>query len=296
VPELAKIVGKVEGLPTLPSVVARINQLIDDPTASAGDINDVISHDLALSAKILKLVNSAFYGFPRRISSMTHAVVILGFNSVRNIALTAFVFDAFDTRTLPFGHRNFWVHSVGAGVAADVLAVRAGMPANDDAFVSGLLHDVGKLVMHQHMRANFSSILERVAREEVTFLEAERAELEFGHAEIGGLLMENWRLPEQLVAALRFHHDPPAAPEEHRQMAAVVHLADIFARALLVGSGGDNKIPPVSGPAWEALKLAEADLPAIFTEISAAVEKAGAFLELISEVHAKPGKDRPAKP
>jgi len=145
VPDLAKIVGKVEGLPTLPSVVARINQLIDDPNASAGDINEVISHDLALSAKILKLVNSAFYGFPRRISSMTHAVVILGFNSVRNIALTAFVFDAFDTGALPFGHRNFWVHSVGTAVTADALATRAGLHIGDDAFVAGLLHDLGKV-------------------------------------------------------------------------------------------------------------------------------------------------------
>ena len=294
--DLARIVGKVEALPTLPTVVARINQLIDDPNASAGDINEVISHDLALSAKILKLVNSAFYGFPRRISSMTHAVVILGFNSVRNIALTAFVFDAFDTGALPFGHRNFWVHSVGVGVAADVLAVRAGLPANDDAFVAGLLHDVGKLVMHQHLRVEFGRILDRVAREDVTFLEAEGAELEFSHAEIGGLLMETWKLPEQLVAALRFHHSPSAAPEEHRQITAVVHLADIFTRALLIGSGGDHKIPTVSGPAWEALKLSDSDLPGIFGEISAEVRKAGTFLELVTDGRGKPGKDRPAKP
>jgi len=291
VAELARIVGKVEALPTLPTVVARISQLIDDPTASAGDINDIISRDLALSSKILRLVNSAFYGFPRRISSMTHAVVILGFTSVRNIALSAFVFDAFDTTGLPFGHRNFWVHSVGTAVAADVLAVRSGLPANDDAFVAGLLHDVGKLVLHQHAREEFSRILDRVAREDITFLEAERAELEFGHAEIGALLLENWKLPERLVAALRFHHDPAAAPEGQRQVAAVIHAADILTRAILLGSGGDEKMPAMAEAAWQTLGLSEADLPKVFSDISGEINKAGAFMELISEERGAGRKD-----
>ena len=281
-PDLQKVIGRIDSLPTLPTVVARINQLIDDPTASAGDINEVISHDLALSAKILKLVNSAFYGFPRRISSMTHAVVILGFNTVRNIALSAFVFDAFDTRALPFGHRNFWIHSVGVGVAADSLAVRSGMPVSDDAFVGGLLHDVGKVVMHQFLPAEFAAVLERAKRQDITFLEAELAEGQAGHAEVGALLMENWKLPERLVATLRYHHRPEEAPDAHRQIAAVAHAADVLARAILVGSGGDGKIPALSEAAWAALKVSEADLPELLAEISTEIHKAGAYLELIS--------------
>ena len=281
-PELEKVIGRIDSLPTLPTVVARINQLIDDPTASAGDINEVISHDLALSAKILKLVNSAFYGFPRRISSMTHAVVILGFNTVRNIALSAFVFDAFDTRALPFGHRNFWIHSVGVGVAADALAVRAGMPLSDDAFVGGLLHDVGKVVMHQYLAADFAAVLARVGREDITFLEAEIAEGRPGHAEVGALLMENWKLPERLVAILRYHHRPAEAPDAHRQIAAVAHVADVLTRAIMVGSGGDGKIPVVAEAAWAALKLTEADLPELLGDISTEINKAGAYMELIA--------------
>ncbi|HOX06126.1 MAG TPA: HDOD domain-containing protein [Planctomycetota bacterium] len=286
---LAKIVGKVEALPTLPTVVARISQLIDDPGASAGDINDIISRDLALSAKILRLVNSAFYGFPRRISSMTHAVVILGFTTVRNIALSAYVFDAFDTSKLPFGHRNFWMHSVGTAVGADVLAMRAGLPSNDDAFVSGLLHDIGKLVMYQHAQAEFAKVLTRASRDDSTFLEAEGAAISFGHAEAGALLLENWKLPERLVAGLRFHHDPAAAPDEHRPIAAVVHLADIVTRALLVGSGGDGKIPVTSEAAWQVLGLSDADIPGILDEYTAELRKAGTFLELIGEHRAGAG-------
>lgn len=278
---LQKLIGRIEALPTLPAIIARINELIEDPRASAGDINEVISRDLALSSKLLKLVNSAFYGFPRRISSITHAVVILGFSAVRDITLSAFVFDAFDARKLPFGRRNFWIHSLGTAVAADVLAIRRGATPGEEAFVAGLLHDVGKVVMHQHMPEDFARVMERLAAAGGTFLEAERAVLDTDHAEIGGLLAEHWKLPERLVLALRCHHRPELAPEDRRVPVAEIHLADALARALLIGSGGDEGIPELSAPAWALLGLSPADLPGIMVEISTELEKAGAFLELI---------------
>jgi HD-like signal output (HDOD) protein len=281
VAQLDRVIGKIEGLPTLPTVVARINQLIEDPTASAGDINEVISRDLALSSKILKVVNSAFYGFPRRISSMTHAVVILGFNTVRNIALSAFIFDAFDTRELAFGHRAFWLHSVGTGVASQVVAVHAGLAGVDDAFVGGLLHDVGKVIMHQHLADDLKQVIDRAARDDISFVEAERYELGYSHAELGALLMENWKLPVGLVDSLRYHHDPQAAGEQSRQAAAAVHLGDYLCRALLIGSGGDAKMPPLVEAAWAGLGLTEADLPEILGEISTEMSKATAFIDLI---------------
>ncbi len=278
---LERIIGSIDGLPTLPSVVARVNELVDDPTASAGDINEIISHDLALSAKILKLVNSAFYGFTRKISSITHAVVILGFQTIRSIALSAFVFDAFDAQGLPFGYRNFWVHSVGVGVAANVVGARQGLPLSEDAFMCGLLHDVGKLVLHQHMGTDFARVMARVQAQDVTLIEAEKEVLSTSHAEVGGLLMEHWKLPEKMVDVLRFHHEPEAASEEGRKLVAAAHVADILVRALLIGSGGDQKIPVVSPAAWDLLGLSEADLPEMMNEITSEMAKAGAFIELV---------------
>ncbi|MHC4201363.1 MAG: HDOD domain-containing protein, partial [Planctomycetota bacterium] len=120
--DIKRFISSIDNLPTLPVVVAHVNELVENPSASATDINNAIRQDVALSARILKLVNSSFYGFPRKISSITHAVVILGFNTVRNVVLSAFVLDAFTGKGLPFGHRQFWIHSLGAGVAAQTLA------------------------------------------------------------------------------------------------------------------------------------------------------------------------------
>ncbi len=278
---LADIVGSIDALPTLPSVVSRVNELVDDPTASAGDINDVISHDMALSSKILKLVNSAFYGFPRRISSITHAVVILGFQTVRNIALSAFMLDAFDSDDLPFGYRSFWIHSVGVGVAANAVGARQGIPVSDDAFMCGLLHDIGKLVAHQYLREDFSKVMQKVDTEETTIAEAEAAILPADHAEVGALLMEQWQLPEKMVAVLRFHHRPEEAPDESRKLASAVHAADILARALLIGSGGDKKIPVISDTAWAELGLTAEVLPELMKDISGDMGRVEAFIDLI---------------
>jgi putative nucleotidyltransferase with HDIG domain len=278
---LEDIVGSIDALPSLPSVVSRVNELVDDPSASAGDINDVISHDMALSSKILKLVNSAFYGFPRRISSMTHAVVILGFQTVRNIALSAFVLEAFDGDDLPFGYRSFWIHSVGVGVAANSLSSRLGLPVGDDAFMCGLLHDVGKLVAHQYLKDTFRSVLDRVESEKIPFMEAEKGILPASHAEIGALLMEQWQLPEKMVQILRHHHCPAQAPEPLVKMASAVHAADILARALLIGSGGDQRTPVMSEIAWAELQLSEEVLPEVLGEISNDMGKVEAFVELV---------------
>jgi HD-like signal output (HDOD) protein len=278
---LQDIIGSIDSLPTLPTVVARINDLVDDPSASAGDINEVVSHDIALSSKILKLVNSAYYGFPRRISSVTHAVVILGFQTVRNIALSAFVLDAFGGGGLPFGYRNFWIHSVGVGVAANVVGSRQGLPLSEDAFMCGLLHDVGKLVLHQHMNADFRKVTQAIASRDISMIEAEKAVLTTDHAEVGGLLMEQWKLPQKMVAALGCHHDPERAGEDDALLAATVHVADVLTRAILIGSGGDEKIPPVSPAAWDVLRMSAESLPEIFKEITADMEKVGAFVELV---------------
>ena len=278
--DVKRFIRGVDSLPTLPSVVARVNELVQDPTSSAADINRAIRQDIALSARILKLVNSSFYGFPRRISSITHAVVILGYNTVRNVVLSAFVLDSLGSKDLPFGHREFWIHSLGVGVAANTLAGRRSLPDADDAFVCGLLHDVGKVVLHQYAREDFADVLKVVKDKDCLIADAEREVMGATHADVGAALLEAWHLPPHVVEVVGCHHSPEAA-HGAPDLAAAVHVADILARSLLVGSGGDRRIPRASREAWGRAGAPVDQVADLLREIARDIRKVDAFVELL---------------
>ena len=278
--DMKRFIRSIDNLPTLPSVVARVNELVENPRASATDLNKAIRQDIALSARMLKLVNSSFYGFPRRIGSITHAVVILGFNTVRNVVLSAFVLDALPGKGLPFGHRQFWIHSLGVGVAAQTLAERCELAEAEDAFITGLLHDVGKIVMHQYARPEFAEVLRVVGERDCLIYDAEREVLGTTHAEVGGALLDAWHLPSHLVEAVAVHHSPEQATQSPG-LAAVVHIADILTRALLVGSGGDARIPRASREAWSKIGAPVDEVGALCREIARDIRKVDAFVEML---------------
>lgn len=276
---LRKTLDGISNLPTLPDVVMKINQLVRDPNTSAADINETISRDMAFSAKILKLVNSPFYGFPRRITTITHAVVILGFNAIRNLALSAFMFDAFSARTKVFDLHAFWRHSICVGIASQVIARRARFEALDDSFMAGLLHDVGKAVMNQFFSEDFGKVIDHVKKNDCLFLEAEKAILPYTHASVGGLLMEKWNLPKAMVEVVELHHTPEATTLE-QPICAIVNMADICTRALCLGFGGDKRIPQLTPTTLERLKLTESDLGPVLDQILTEIRRAGAFFDL----------------
>ncbi len=277
--DLRRTIDNISNLPTLPDVVMKINQLVRDPNTSAADINEVISRDMSFSAKILKLVNSPFYGFPRRITSITHAVVILGFNAIRNLALSAFMFEAFDKRTKVFDLHAFWRHSICTGIAAQVIARRARFEAIDDSFMAGLLHDIGKAVMNQFMPDEFEQVIKYVKKQDCLFLEAENHLLDFTHGDVGGLLMEKWNLPLAMVEVVQHHHTPSES-ELEQPICPIVHLADIFVRALCLGFGGDSRIPRIDASAYERLGFSDEDIDPLADQILTEIRRAGAFFEL----------------
>ncbi len=279
-PDLQDLITTISDLPTLPDVVARVNQMVNDPDASAADINDVISQDISLSAKILKLVNSPFYGFPRRITTITYAVVILGFNTVRNLALSAFIFDAFKKKgAREFDLRGFWRHSVCTAIASQATAARTGLWQEEDAFMGGLLHGVGKVVMNQHMADDVKRIMEHVRKEDCLFCEAEAALLDYTHNEVGALLLDRWNLPDAIIEATRHHHTPSKAAEA-APLCALVHFADILSRSLCAGFPGDWKIPRLAPEVWGQLALSWDDVGALMDQVGQEYNRAGAFFEL----------------
>ncbi len=277
-PTLEDAVGNLADMPALPTVIARLTRLIADPLTTASDINAALSSDPGLVARILKQVNSPFYGFSRRIATITNAVVILGFNQVRNLALSAFVFDAFgrlkDTR---FDIGAFWSHSIGTAFLAAKLARECGTKLEEDAFICGLLHDLGKFIMARNAPAHIGSVLKTVEERDVLFLEAERIVLAYDHAALGAHAMEQWNLPESICQAVRHSHRPMEAPEHARTLACVTNAADIVARAMLIGSGGDARIPLLSEEVWERVGVAMPRLGEIMRKVADEYSKSDAL-------------------
>jgi len=259
-----------------------INRMVMNPRTSAREVAQIISADPALTAKVLQVVNSPFYGFPNRITTVTHAIVILGFNTMKSIILSSTIFDLFRKDAGPgrFDRTAFWKHSIGCGAAAKVLGRRLGYAALEEIFIAGLLHDVGKIVLDQFLHEPFSAALELARRREILLREAEEEILGANHADVGGWLFETWSLSRGLVETTRCHHNTDLA-QDHPRLAGVIHAADILARAIRYGNGGDDKIPPLREEVWKALGLGEAGFDDLLRETGAEIEKATVFLDFI---------------
>src|SRR5262245_41004676 len=225
----ARIESVLDGLvtlPSLPSTVMRVMQMLDDPDASLQDVGKAIAQDPSLSFKSLRLVNSAFYALRDKVNSVERGVVLLGIKVVRNLVLTASVFQTFKG-----GEASLLRHAVACGTAGRILSKHAGAsPAITDpgeAFMYGLLHDVGKIIMHQNMNAEWTRIAKKASEGKYPSYVIERTEAGIDHAELGARLGTRWKLQEDLVAAIAGHHDlTRCATPQQRRRAAFVGVSD----------------------------------------------------------------------
>ena len=277
---LKAILKNIDGVPTLPTVVAEVNEAIRDPRVNASYVGKIITRDQALCARTLRLVNSAFYGFPREINNITRAIIVMGFNKVRNLALTASVLNAFKTRDQDYDYAGLWKHALGTAIAAEVLAKALKSGESEDAFVAGLLHDIGKLVMALYARDAFGKICDHVETKHVLMLEAEMELYEIDHALVGAWLADSWKFPPKLTRAIRLHHNPTVA-REHQELIYITHVSDIICRALEIGNGGDERIPSLNQAVWGGLKLSDAIIDRCMGETYAGLDKAKDFLEML---------------
>ncbi|MDR0330982.1 MAG: HDOD domain-containing protein [Chitinispirillales bacterium] len=265
----------LKSLHTQPAVIAKITQMLQNPATNAEELGMAIRADQVLASRVLKLVNSAFYGFPGRIGSISHAVILLGFSTVKNIVLTASVLELFAVRGGgKFNAHEVWKHSLACGVAAQCLARAVKYEGQEECFVAGLLHDIGKVIMFQIVPNEFNNVIECADKTKTLFYDSECKLLGISHQQIGGMLIEQWRLPTKILDAVANHHTPHGGS----LLTAVVHCADIFARALGYGNGGDNKMPKVSDSAWESLGLDGVNLEKLLGSIGKEWEKAEVYL------------------
>ena len=211
-----QLLEKIDDLPPLPAVAARVMGMADNERTSAMDLAQVLATDQALTAKLIRVSNSAYYGFARRVSTVREAVVMLGFKQVRQVAVGASVMNAFkqgQRSDAAFNIDLFWGHSVAVAVAAEALAKKTRAARPEDAFTAGILHDIGRLVLRQTMPVEFNEAV-RTARESGMSLHLAEVELTgYAHDDIGRALGERWKFPPHLVEAVRCHHDERLTPQ-----------------------------------------------------------------------------------
>ena len=234
---------RIKSLPTLPAVLPRVLTLTQDDNAGPGRLVEAISQDPALTAKVLRVANSAYYSFSRAIATLEHAVPLIGLNTVRSLALSIGVMDNLKIRTpLPgFSLESLWTHSLAVAMALEKLAQKLDLDTHY-LFTLGLLHDVGKIVLVRYFSDRFAACLERLeGRPYSEVWRIERQEMGFDHAEVGGILLAQWRFPDLLVKPIQAHHADKPLPKASRVDWALLRVADVMShRAGLV---------PVNGPA-----------------------------------------------
>jgi len=244
----------IRDLPTLPKVLEEVSRLVQNPNTSIEAIAKVISRDQVLSAKVLKMVNSPVYGFPGRIGSVQHSLVLLGFNVIRGVIISTSVFDIMSKNM-----EGLWEHSIGCALATGLVARKAKLKDPEEYSVCGLLHDLGKVVAAVQLPELHKAVGEAVRTQDLRWFEAEKTVLGFGHDRINAWLAQHWHLPPTIKEAMSSHHYPERA-QFYPQHAAAAHVGDFVVRLFEFGSGGDDQISPLSDQALKILGLKLGDL------------------------------------
>ena len=241
-------------LSTLPDIFILIKEAINDPKSSARDIAEAISKDTNMSAKLLKLVNSAFYGFPSKIDTISRAVAIVGTKHLSILTFGIYIINAFKNISWDLiDMKSFWQHSIVCGTIARILASHKNIQNTERLFVAGLLHDIGRLVFYNSTSINARKVILKARKSRSLLYEIEHEIMDFDHTELGKLILKKWNLPMSLENIVKYHHSPMLSNDPLEP--AIVHLSDIMANALGMGSSGERFVPPLDQDAWTCIDL-----------------------------------------
>jgi len=252
--DLASLLDGDVALVSLPNIFTEINRVISDPRSSAVHVADVISKDPNLTARLLRIVNSAFYGFPSKIDTISRAVTVLGSKELSTLALGTSVLNIFnDIPADLVDMKSFWEHSVACGAAARMIGSYKNIANTERLFVAGLLHDIGRIIIYKNLPSAGREMLLYAQQTDCLLRSAELEVLGFDHGQIGAMLMQKWKLPVILEQALGYHHQPTQS--QHPLEASLVHIADILINAMMIGTSGERFVPPVIPEVWTELGL-----------------------------------------
>ena len=276
------VLRHIDRIPSLSPTVAKIIQVANSPTSSANDLNKVISLDPVLAAKVLKLVNSAYFGFADKVTSTVRAIVVLGLNTIKNLALSTAALETMSIKgKSAFDMDDFWKHLLGTGVTAKLIARKMGVNKDllEDYFLAGLMHDMGKIVLNRMNPEAYKKVIDACATRELNLYSVEEKIFGINHAEIGELLGQKWGLQSQLVEAMAYHHEPHLASDENHKIVLAVHVANVFTRKQGVGNSGNTYNYRVRDELLEDLNLDEESLEELSGYLIEGVERASVFLQ-----------------
>ena len=279
-----KIDEYIKNMPSLPTSVAKVLEVCNNPKTSPADLNHVISLDPVLVGRVLKLINSAYYSLGQNVTSLVRAIIILGINTVKNLALSSSVVGNLASKktTVGLNMEGFWRHSLCVGVAAKAIAKKRGVDPKllEEYFTAGLLHDIGKIPLNTVLANEYMLTISASDRDRVSLFRIEDRDLGINHSAVGAMIVKAWKLEGAVGDAITYHHNHLEYNGSHRDLLYTIILANRFALETEIGFSGD-RYPEKPGPSiWEALNIS----PEIYEEIAFFVnneiEKAEVFLKL----------------
>lgn len=269
---VASAIREISHIATLPEITLKIIELVEDPKSTAQDLNKVISNDPALCSRILKVVNSSFYGLPGQIGSINRAIVLLGLNAVKNIAIAASLAKLFrgGELTKNFSARDLWTHSTQVAAVCKLIADKLKVGLSDEAFLAGLIHDIGIMVEMQYDRNKLIEVFEQVGSDPVggvSLLELEERAFGATHQDFGAGLCTKWKFPVSFAHVTGFHHRPMDLPADSRTLTGIVYVADRLCAEMGSGFTLDLSSRAIDPAVLEAIKLS----PSLMEQVRAAI-------------------------
>ncbi|PWB76971.1 MAG: hypothetical protein C3F08_10720 [Candidatus Methylomirabilota bacterium] len=278
---LDEIIADVRELSSIPHIALQIIDVVNNPRASAADLETVVGSDPSLAARILRTANSVAYGLRRPVKTIPWAINVLGTNEVRNLAITALIAERFkkDTVVGSYTRRGLWRHMVCTALTARLVASRAGMRTFSEAFLAGLLHDVGIALLDQYLHQPFVGIVTTLTPG-VPLCPAERARLGFDHAQFGARVAEQWRFPPIILAALRYHHASDRCSDEARPIAQAVEVANFLCASKGIRSMGASHVASPSPSTLTALSIDRPGLKVLYDDMDGELAKAHTLIDI----------------
>ncbi len=272
------IVDRVHTIPSLPEVVTKVVNMVNDPGSNADKVGQIMSKDAGMAAKILRLVNSAYYGLPEPVSSLDQAIVILGFKTIRSVALSVSVINMFQQSDTGFNMKAFWTHSSVSASICRLIAEKIGSVDPEVAFIIGLLKDIGLMLLLENAQEETKAII-AVAREyKLSLYDATHKVIQTDHAEIGAWLCEHWGLEDDIVSAIKNQYDVTQADDNH--YIAIAQFSEYLCGLKKIRMSGDCNEPGVDPIIWEYLGIGKKDLVEILAVVNDEVDRAKELLNM----------------